>query len=76
MAKIDETVGGQEEVAQTEQAARQAELAVPAEIAADSVGDYFRSAFARIKAGEAGILPVIGGCSWSRFSSSPSTRNS
>ena len=47
MAKIDEPVGAQEEVAQTEQAARQAELAVPAEIAADSVGDYFRSSIAQ-----------------------------
>ena len=61
MAKIDENVGAQEEVALTEQAARQAELGVPAEIAADSVGDYFRSSIARIKAGEAGILPVIAG---------------
>ena len=61
MAKVDETVGGHEEDAQTEHAARQAELAVPAEIAADSVGDYFRSSIARIKAGESGILPVIAG---------------
>src|SRR4029079_19068631 len=44
-----------------EEAARQAELALPAELAADSVGDYFRSAFARVKAGESGILPVVAG---------------
>ena len=62
MAKVDEPVAPPEpEVDQTEAAARQAELAVPAELMADSVGDYFRGAIARIKAGESGILPVVAG---------------
>ena|SRR5436190_18347952 len=60
MAKIDETET-QEAVPQTETAARQAELAVPAELVADSVGDYLRSSLARIRAGESGILPVVAG---------------
>jgi D-xylose transport system permease protein len=60
MAKVDETVPPESDV-QTEQAARQAELAVPAEIAADSVGEYFRTSLARVKAGESGVLPVIAG---------------
>src|SRR6185503_20580357 len=51
MAKVDETAGPTESDVQTEQAARRAELAVPAEIAADSVGEYFRTALARVKAG-------------------------
>jgi D-xylose transport system permease protein len=61
MAKIDEPVAPEEEVAQTEIAARQAELAVPAELTAGSVGEYFRSGIARVKAGESGVLPVIAG---------------
>jgi D-xylose transport system permease protein len=60
MAKVDETVGAEPDE-QTEQAARQAELAVPAEITADSVGDYFKASIARVKAGESGILPVVAG---------------
>jgi D-xylose transport system permease protein len=61
MAKVDETVAVHESEIQEEEAARQAELALPAELAAESVGDYFRSAFARVKAGESGILPVVAG---------------
>jgi D-xylose transport system permease protein len=61
MAKVDETLPPPESDLQTEQAARQAELAVPAEIAADSVGEYFRTALARVKAGESGVLPVLAG---------------
>jgi D-xylose transport system permease protein len=64
MAQLDEPAA-QDEVdeaeAQTETAARKAELAVPAELAADSVGEYFRASLARIRAGESGILPVVGG---------------
>jgi D-xylose transport system permease protein len=45
----------------TETAARKAELAVPAEITAGSVGEYLRSSVARVKAGESGVLPVVGG---------------
>jgi hypothetical protein len=47
----------------TDEAARKAELAVPAELVAGSVGDYIRTSIARIRAGESGILPVVGGCS-------------
>ena len=61
MAKVDETVPPPEPDVQTEHAARQAELAVPAEITADSVGEYFRASLARVKAGESGVLPVIAG---------------
>jgi len=60
MARLEEPRQGEIE-AQTETAARQAELAVPAELAADSVGEYFRASLARIRAGESGILPVVGG---------------
>jgi D-xylose transport system permease protein len=45
----------------TEAAARQAELAVPAELVAGSVGEYLRGSLSRIKAGESGVLPVVGG---------------
>ena len=61
MAKVDETVEAQEGEVLEEEAARQAELALPAELAAESVGDYFRSALVRVKAGESGILPVVAG---------------
>src|SRR6202051_1734234 len=58
MAKIDEPVPPP---ALTEKAARQAELAVPAELVAGSVGEYLRTSLSRIKAGESGVLPVVGG---------------
>jgi D-xylose transport system permease protein len=45
----------------TEAAARKAELAVPAEIVAGSVGEYLRTSISRIKSGESGVLPVVGG---------------
>jgi D-xylose transport system permease protein len=62
MARLDETVTPPEpEVSQTEEAARQAELAVPAELVAGSASEYIRTSLARIKAGESGILPVVGG---------------
>jgi D-xylose transport system permease protein len=61
VAQVDEPTAQEETEAQTETAARQAELAVPAELAADSVGEYFRASIARIRAGESGILPVVGG---------------
>jgi D-xylose transport system permease protein len=61
MAKVDETAEVHEAEIQEEEAARQAELALPAELAADSVGDYLRSSLARMKAGESGILPVVAG---------------
>jgi D-xylose transport system permease protein len=45
----------------TDSAARQAELAVSPELVAGSVGEYLRASLARVRAGQAGILPVVGG---------------
>jgi D-xylose transport system permease protein len=41
--------------------ARRAETAIPPSIAADSVGTYLKASLARVKAGESGVLPVVGG---------------
>jgi D-xylose transport system permease protein len=46
---------------QSEAAATQADLAVAPEILAHTLGEYLRGALARVKAGEAGVLPVVGG---------------
>jgi D-xylose transport system permease protein len=43
------------------EAARSAERAVPPEIMATSAGEYLRTSLARIKGGESGVLPVVGG---------------
>jgi D-xylose transport system permease protein len=63
VSRIDEPPRGPEIPAEslTDEAARKAELAVPAELVAGSVGDYIRTSIARIRAGESGILPVVGG---------------
>ncbi|HKU31702.1 MAG TPA: hypothetical protein VJQ60_14545, partial [Arthrobacter sp.] len=45
----------------TAAAARNAELALNPDITATSLPDYFRAALARIRAGESGVLPVLGG---------------
>jgi D-xylose transport system permease protein len=45
----------------TEAAAAEAELAVAPELVANSVGEYLRASLARVKAGESGVLPVVGG---------------
>ena len=45
----------------TEAAAKQAELAVAPELVATSLPEYLRAAFARVRGGDAGVLPVIGG---------------
>jgi len=45
----------------TEAAAAQAELAVAPELVATNLGDYLRAAWVRVRAGESGMLPVIGG---------------
>jgi D-xylose transport system permease protein len=60
MAKVDESAKG-EAAHQTEEAARKAELAVPADLTAGSVNEYLKGSLARIRAGESGILPVVGG---------------
>ena len=45
----------------TEEAARKAELAVPASLVAGSAREYLRTSISRIRAGESGILPVVAG---------------
>ncbi len=45
----------------TAAAARNAELAVAPELIATSLPDYLRGALARVRAGDAGLLPVIAG---------------
>jgi D-xylose transport system permease protein len=57
-AKTDE---GEHGAPMTAAAARKAELALPPDIAADSISGYLRTSLARIRAGESGVLPVIGG---------------
>jgi len=62
VSTVDEPVGPEippEEL--SEEAARKAELAVPASLVAGSASEYLRSSLTRIRAGEAGVLPVIGG---------------
>ena len=54
MTKLDETE-------LTPAAAAEAHLAVAPEIVATNLGDYLRGSFARVKAGESGVLPVVGG---------------
>jgi D-xylose transport system permease protein len=38
-----------------------ADVAVPAELVSNSVGEYLRASLARIKGGETGVLPVVAG---------------
>jgi D-xylose transport system permease protein len=61
VSKVDEPAAPGPEEDLTEAAARNAELAMPASIAAGSVGEYMRASVARVKAGESGVLPVLGG---------------
>jgi D-xylose transport system permease protein len=64
MARVDEPAPPESVAAEaelTEAAASQANLAVAPELIADSLGEYLRAWVARIRAGESGVLPVIGG---------------
>ena len=45
----------------TEAAKRDAALALNPDITATSLPDYFRAAFARVRGGESGVLPVLAG---------------
>src|SRR6476659_2948472 len=45
----------------TTASARRAELALPPEIAAGSVREYLGSSMARLRSGQSGVLPVVGG---------------
>jgi D-xylose transport system permease protein len=49
------------EVELTEAAAAEADLAVAPELVANSLGEYLKASFARVRAGESGVLPVVGG---------------
>jgi D-xylose transport system permease protein len=65
MAGIDEPppAAGSDvpDVALSDAAARDAELALPPALAAHSVSEYLRTSLARVKGGESGILPVVAG---------------
>ena len=45
----------------TEPAATEAELAIAPELLATSLGDYLLASYVRIRSGDSGLLPVIGG---------------
>jgi D-xylose transport system permease protein len=49
------------EVELTEAAAAEADLAVAPELVANSLGEYLKASLARVRAGESGVLPVVGG---------------
>ncbi len=53
----EEGAGERDETA----APSKADMALPADLAADSLGGYFRMALTRVKSGESGVLPVVGG---------------
>jgi D-xylose transport system permease protein len=60
MSKIDGLPTVVEEP-QTEAAAAEADLAVAPELVANSLPEYLRAAFARVRGGESGVLPVVAG---------------
>jgi D-xylose transport system permease protein len=65
VAKVDEPAPSSSSVQQseelTEAAESRAQLAVSPELVAGSVPEYLRASFSRIRAGQVGILPVVGG---------------
>src|SRR5712691_8576113 len=63
MARVDEplTPTGESADLITEAAAAQSELAVAPELVAGSLGEYLRVWVARVRGGESGVLPVVGG---------------
>ncbi len=58
MAKLDRPAAPETE---PEEGADLADVAVPAELVSNTVGDYLRASLAKIKGGETGVLPVVGG---------------
>ena len=60
MAKVEEPVPPSEEEL-SEKAAARAEMAVAPALVATSLPDYLRAYFARVRAGDSGVLPVVGG---------------
>ena len=65
MAKVDEPASSAGPVQQgeelTQAAEARAQLAVSPELVAGSVPEYLRASLSRIRAGQVGILPVVGG---------------
>ena len=65
MAKVDEPAPSASAVQQSEEltaaAESRAQLAVSPELVAGSVPEYLRASLSRIRAGQVGILPVVGG---------------
>jgi D-xylose transport system permease protein len=65
VAKVDEPVPSSSPVQQSEEltaaAESRAQLAVSPELVAESVPEYLRASLSRIRAGQVGILPVVGG---------------
>jgi D-xylose transport system permease protein len=59
MSKIDGLPTVEDHV--TVSAAAEADLAVAPELMANSLGEYARAAFLRVRGGESGVLPVVGG---------------
>jgi len=65
VAKVDEPAPSPSSVQQAEEltaaAEARAQLAVSPELVAGSVPEYLRASLSRIRAGQVGILPVVGG---------------
>jgi D-xylose transport system permease protein len=65
VAKVDEPAPSSSAVQQSEEltaaAETRAQLAVSPELVAGSVPEYLRASLSRIRAGQVGILPVVGG---------------
>src|SRR3989449_4898426 len=59
MAKLEEPVAAPDAAEPND--AVGADAMVPAELVSNTAGEYLRASFARIKGGETGILPVVGG---------------
>ena len=60
-AAVEAEVEAEVETEQTAAAATEAELAVAPELVANSLSEYLRAAWARVRAGQSGVLPVVGG---------------
>ena len=60
MAKVEEPPP-QTQDALSEKAATQADLAVAPALVATSLGDYLKAYVARVRSGDSGVLPVVGG---------------
>src|SRR5437899_2248693 len=59
MAKVDEPIPPAD--APVNEAASRAALEAAPELVADSLSEYLRAWVSRVRAGESGVLPVVGG---------------